>query len=396
MMFQIATIILLIPACFVTFYYLGLALYSLALRREASERGDRTDHSFAIIIPAHNEEKEIAQTLESCASLDYPRHQFRVYVVADNCSDRTAEMARENGATVLERRDESRKGKGYALEWAFNKILPAGNDALIVLDADSRLERHSLRAFSHCLASGIPVAQVNNLASNPDDSVLSYMVAVGNWIENELFYVPKSALGLAVFLRGTGMMFKREILIRVPWKVNSVAEDAEYTIDLLTNEIPVAFLREVRVSSGFPVNCDQLNVQRTRWARGNIGLAKRRALGLMWDGIRHGRVKWIDGGWTLLVLSRPIILLELFIAILLAIIAVVVSPGAFSTGLLYSAILLAVLQGIYFLGGILGLGLTTHRMGLLVRTPASLARLIFLSVVGSFRSGPAVWGRTPR
>lgn len=223
-------------------------------------------HTFAILIPAHNEENSISATLQSCGELNYPKEKYKVFVIADNCTDRTADIVRQNGATCFERFDEEKKGKGFALEWGFKQILPEGYDALVVLDADCQLANHALRIFDNYLKKGEKVLQANDAASNPDSNAMSYAVAIGNLIENRLFYAPKSKLGLAVFLRGTGMVFRREILEKHPWNTHSVVEDVEYTLRLIKNGIKVNFVNEVKVSSEFPATKDQLRVQRERWA----------------------------------------------------------------------------------------------------------------------------------
>jgi glycosyltransferase involved in cell wall biosynthesis len=112
-------------------------------RKENVSIEGNPSHTFAIVIPAHNEEKTLSTTLHSCAGLNYPKDKYKIFVIADNCSDRTAEIARDNGAVCLERYNEEEKGKGFALEWGFKQILPEGHDALVVLDADCQLDGHA-------------------------------------------------------------------------------------------------------------------------------------------------------------------------------------------------------------------------------------------------------------
>ena len=116
------------------------------------------------------------------------------------------------------------------------------------------------------LRIGDRLLQANDAASNPDVNSMSYAVAVGNLIENELFYAPKSDLGMAVFLRGTGFVLHRDILEDFPWQAHSIAEDMEYGINLIKSKIRIRFVPEVKVSSNFPVQQDQLSIQRIRWA----------------------------------------------------------------------------------------------------------------------------------
>jgi glycosyltransferase involved in cell wall biosynthesis len=395
MVLHLLCLVFLIPAAGATLYYALLAACAFP-RRDAADAGPaEAVHSFAVVIPAHDEERTLPASLESCAALDYPADKFRVFVVADNCTDRTAEVARAGGVICLERRDTARRGKGFALEWAFARVLPPGFDAVVVLDADCRLDRHALRAFDHCLAAGDRVLQASYVASNPDASATSYAVAVGNALENELFYAPKSRLGLAVFLRGTGMVLHSDVLARHPWDARSAVEDTEYSVRLLRAGLPIRFLRGVRVWSDFPQGRDDLRVQRARWA-GNVGFGRREALGLLADGLLRGRPLLIDAGWTLGVLSRPLVLLQLLAALALAGLGVWQAPGSVSAALLAAALTLAAMQGAYFALGVALLGLDRRRFRRLLGAPLVVLELLGMALAGMVRSGTGPWVRTPR
>lgn len=395
MFLQILCILFLIPAALVCLYYMSLALFALISRKGSESIEGNPSHTFAIIIPAHNEEQNISTTLRSCAGLDYPKDKFQVFVIADNCSDKTAEIARRDGAICFERADDTRKGKGFALEWGFKRILAEGHEALVVLDADCQLDNQSLRLFDHYLKKGEKVLQANYVASNPDMSAMSYAVAVGNLIENQLFYAPKSKLRLAVFLRGTGMFFRRDVLEQHPWDAHSIVEDVEYTLRLIKGGIKVSFVDEVKVFSQFPDKKSQLQVQRMRWAR-NLGFSKTQALKLIWEGIVQGRGLLADAGWTLLVFSRPLVLLELFIAVILGLFSVWLLPGPLSKGLFATGLILALIQFVYFGVGIALLGLNSRRIVLLLSSPATIGRLILISILGVFGVRGNIWARTPR
>ena len=395
MVLQILCILFLIPAALVAFYYAFLALYVILSRKEIGLRDGEPKHTFAIVIPAYNEEQNILNTLNSCAELDYPKDKYKIFVIADNCSDRTAEFVNKNGASCLERYDEGKKGKGFALEWGFKQILPQGHDALVVLDADCHLDSHALRIFDYYLKKGEKVLQANDLASNPDNNAVSYAVAVGNLIENRLFYAPKSKLGLAVFLRGTGMVFRREILEQHPWQAYSIVEDVEYTLGLIRSRVKVRFLDGVNVSSEFPVEKDQLQVQRIRWAR-NLGFGRTQALKLIWEGMTKGRGLLIDAGWTLLVLSRPLVLLELFVTVILGLLCAWLLPGSLSNGLLAAGLIILLIQGLYFGSGVLLLGVNARRLSFLLGSPVTIGRLILISLLGLLGVKGNIWARTPR
>jgi 1,2-diacylglycerol 3-beta-glucosyltransferase len=395
MVLQMLCIVLLAPAALACAYYLFLAAAALLTCGKTAPPGANAVHIFAILIPAHNEEAGLAATLSSCGDLDYPADKVRVYVVADNCTDRTAEVAAAGGAVVLERRDDKRRGKGFALAWALERVLPERPDAVVVLDADCRIDRHALRAFDERLAAGDAVLQANDVAANPEDSGVSYAVAVGNLLENDLFYAPKSRLGMAVLLRGTGMVFRRDVLERHPWRALSVTEDTEYTLALLRAGVHVRFVLHARVLSDFPAHAGDLRVQRQRWA-GSLRFGKGQALRLMAEGIVSRRGVLLDLGWTLLVLSRPLVLAEALAALLLAVLCVWLAPGALSTSLLATGLTILLLQGLYVGLGVVRLGVNLRRLSLLAGSAVALARLLWITLQGVFGGGKLAWATTIR
>jgi cellulose synthase/poly-beta-1,6-N-acetylglucosamine synthase-like glycosyltransferase len=392
-----AAVASLIPAMLVCFYYWLLLLAAVFRKRQGPETAPRHPlDRFAIIIPAHNEEDTLGKTLENCMSLDYPHSSFDVFVIADNCTDGTAKLAEEFGVKVLERHDTSKKGKGFALAWALERILPLEHDGIVILDADCTIDCNALRVFDTYFATGGKVLQANCVVANPDDSPISYALAVGNLIENELFYAPKSALGLAVFLRGTGMAFKREVLVSHPWLAHGIVEDVEYSQTLIGSGIKVCFVPEVKVRSDFPITGQQLKVQRTRWSSGNVEIGKKHAISVMWRGLKSGQKEYIDAGWTLLVLSRPLVLIELGLAIVMSLASCYVIPAMTGCWPLFAGLVVMGLHVIYLLVGVFMVGITTRRVLLMMRAPLVLGNLLFIAVMGILGAGKDDWAKTPR
>jgi cellulose synthase/poly-beta-1,6-N-acetylglucosamine synthase-like glycosyltransferase len=379
---HLLTLLLFLPAAGACLYYVGLALVGLCVRSRRLPTGCPSLHSFAIVIPAHNEESIIAETLRCCAALDYPTDKFQVFVIADNCADRTAALAVGMGASCLERHDPERHGKGHALEWALPQVLAHGLDAVLVLDADCRLEREALRLFDWYLSDGSPVLQAAVVAAGPDASATSYAVAVGHVLENDLFYRPKDRLGLTVFLRGTGMVLARAVLEAHPWQAHSIVEDKEYTLRLLRAGLPVCFVADVRVSAAAPFDLAQLRVQRRRWTAGTFRFSKRRALRLMAEGVRCWRWPLVEAGWTLLVQVKALLMLELLATLLVGCVGRWLEPGWRSDVLLALSGALVLLYGLYAGLGVAVLGLTRRRLDLLLRLP-----LVIVHLVGIFVSG---------
>ena len=344
---------------------------------------------FAFIVPAHNEETGIVATVQSLKKVDYPSGRFDVFVVADNCTDKTAEVARKAGAEVLERRDDTLRGKGYALRFAFESILSLDYEAVVVVDADSVVSENFLSGLNMRIRDGQKVIQALYGISNPDNSVLTYLFQVGNLIENKLYWIPKDILGLPILLRGNGMCFTREILERYPWDSFTIVEDTEYGLKLLEQGERVRFASELGVFAYQPENLEQANIQRVRWASGNATLTRSRALRCIYKGIWKRDIGQIDIGVTLLAGSKPLLLLA---NILLTALALFLGNSLI---VVWSAALLLG-QGMYICLGIFMNGLSIRNMGLLLLSPLYLAWLCVVSVLGLVGFRKNQWLRTAR
>lgn len=397
MLLELLAFVLLIPAVLIAFYYMFLAVVGIITRTQKIKQPALAgkNFNFAIVIPAHNEALTIAKTLQSCNEIDYPEDKYSVFVIADNCSDSTEEIVLQHNAQCMVRENKELPGKGNALAWCFDKLLKQDFDAFIVLDADCTIDSHALLVFNQYLDNGELVLQANDVSSNPDDSAMSYAVSVGNLIENDLFYVAKDTLGLPVQLRGTGMVLTKKILQLYSWNAGSVVEDMEYSMLLLKNGINIRFIREAKVSSDFPVHQEQLEIQRTRWA-GNLGFGKKDAVKLMLEGIQKKSLTFFDLGLSFLVLSRPLVLAELILAMFVSYLCVVFYPGLISTSLFVTALITFAVQAVYFSLGIFLLGLNIKRLYFLFSAPFIIARLALISFVGMMKFGNQSWTKTPR
>jgi 1,2-diacylglycerol 3-beta-glucosyltransferase len=393
---QVVCTLLVTLAAAVCLYHLILAVVGLWIRRKSADIGQTSRHRFAIVVPAHNEEATLGATLDCLSSLDYPKDKCHVYVIADNCTDGTARVAEREGVTCLARQDPQRRGKGYALEWAFPRVLSDGWDALVVLDADCSLDTHALRSFDRHLISGHRVLQANDAVANVDQNSLTYLLGLANFLENDLFYAPKSALGLAVFLRGTGMVFHRSILMDHPWAARSLVEDMEYSYRLLNEGIRVRFVREVRVLSDFPACRGQLSVQRSRWIRGAGHVACTLGLRSLWNGFRRRKLLWIDAGLSAFFISRSLVAGQLLLTLATALLCAWLDGGAWSRITLFSTVGCFAAYLLYASLGVALSGVTARRLRFLLETPLVVARYVWMAVRTALVAGPTVWERTPR
>ena len=378
------------------YYYFLLFVHLFAKKKLQPVAKSTGLRRVAMVIPAHNEATCILQTLHSCKGLTYPQDKYKIIVIADNCDDETAEIARHEGVRVLERRDLEQKGKGFALAFAFTALLQEDFDTFLVIDADCDIDPQSLTVLNAYLACGYAAVQLNYTVSNPDASPMTYALAVGNYIENAFFYSPKSTLGLAILLRGTGMALTREVLLENPWESFSITEDVEYGINLIKKGLGIAFVHEASVRSTFPVDRKQLEVQRTRWASGSLGFGRKEALKLIISGIRQRRWLLVDGGCTFLVLSKPIVLLCAGISLLLSLACVLVGPLPITYLLVNISIIDGIFLSLYFILGVFFMGITVQRVNLLLQVPGIIIRLMWISLKGLVDKIDRQWEKTPR
>lgn len=383
------TFILFVPLFFVTLaiaYLSALGVAALCMNAEVCGSAVASMR-FVVVVPAHNEEGGLAATLSSLCRLDYPKDLFQIVVVADNCSDGTVSVAKSFNVRCIERSDNDRLGKGYALSFAFDRVLEENFDAIVVLDADNCISPNFLKNMSDCFARGHRVVQAKNTVKNPLESALTWILAVGNSIENNLYCAGKARVGLSAPLRGTGMCFSRDILVRFPWSASSVAEDTEYGLTLVENGHAIYFSEESEVMSDAPVNLEMLMAQRIRWASGNMHLARRNAFHLLWAGMRAGKPILADTGWSMLVRSKPLMF-------------------AASCGLFFVSMILQELQAwssltllmwvAYFGAGIWSAGISPRSVLLTLFSPFYLVWLVVIALFGCAGFRGRLWARTAR
>jgi cellulose synthase/poly-beta-1,6-N-acetylglucosamine synthase-like glycosyltransferase len=353
MIAQVVVYTLLVPATMACLAYFIPTLIGLIPRRR--KRNSFPTHSFAILIPARNEETTLPATLQSLSVLDYPPELVRVFVVADNCTDRTATVARWLGAVCLVRTDPVKIGKGHAvafgLEWV-NKELP---DIVMILDADCRLNPTALRELDAAFVDGADVVQCAVRSENADDGPAGYVAAVGARVdEGQARGVDR--LGLSIRLRGTGMAMRRMVLQRVPWTAFGLAEDVEYGRELRAAKIRVRHCANAVVACEAPTVIDELFRQRRRWRMAGI------------------------------LASKPLVLCHLIAAtIVAALLGFFVWPAA-----------LIVLTGMIYLRAAWLVGPARRRTGAILQSPGIVLRLGLMTLTGLVRKDSMKWERTGR
>ncbi|MBE5806162.1 MAG: glycosyltransferase [Clostridiales bacterium] len=256
-------------------YQLVISLCSLIKVKEKPLVKDK-EHRFMAIIPAHNEEKVIVNLVESLKNQNYNKNLYDIYVIADNCTDRTAEIAKEAGAIVYERFDEDHKTKGYALNWFLKQKIEedAPYDAFCIFDADNIVDNNFLKAMNKKLCQGEDVVQGYRDIKNPTDSWVSAGYAIFYWTMNRFYHLARYNLGLSPLINGTGFMVKFDVVKPDGWNTKTLTEDIEFSLKRIIEGKKLGWATDAIVYDEQPVGFKQSWSQRSRWTVGHIQCLK--------------------------------------------------------------------------------------------------------------------------
>ncbi len=229
-------------------------------------------NKFMAIIPAHNEESVIKNLIDSLKNQNYPEELIDIYVIADNCTDKTAEIARSVGAIVYERFDEEHKTKGYALNWFLNQKIQedAQYDAFCVFDADNIVDENFIKNMNKKLCQGEDVVQGYRDIKNPTDSWVASGYAIFYWMMNRFYHLARYNLGLSPLINGTGFMVKFDVIKSTGWNTKTLTEDIEFSLKRIIEGKKLGWATDAIVYDEQPVGFRQSWVQRSRWTVGHI------------------------------------------------------------------------------------------------------------------------------
>lgn len=366
---------------------LFLAWRSAGSPRPAPPETEETPF-FSIIVPAHNEQEMIAGTAEKILAFDYPEDRFALYVVADNCTDDTAERARRAGANVLERTDAVNKGKGHALAHALEQIKQKGgtSDAILFLDADSSPNKDYLRVMARYIVRGDGMIQGRYDVDGPDRTWFTRLTSVSFVLRNRWQFPAVDALGLTLPLRGSGMCFAAPVIDRIGWTAHGLTEDTEMTLRLIRDGVRVSFAPDAVSRQFMPGTPKEAVTQRLRWSAGERGV--RSTLLKQEIPWAVGQKRWRDA-LSLLLMAAPPFSLQLCAAVLLA------AAAWFTAESVLRCASIAVVAGYggYFLLGVERL----DRRGIqaVLMLPAFVLWRVGVYALACVRK-PISWVRTPR
>ena len=230
------------------------------------------DHRFMAIIPAHNEQEVVGNLIESLKNQTYNKELYDIYVIADNCTDNTAKVAKEAGAIVLERFDETKKTKGYALDWFLQQKIKedAPYDAFFVFDADNIVDKDFIKNMNRKLCQGEDVVQGYRDIKNPTDSWISAGYALFYWTMHKFYHLARYNIGLSPLLNGTGFMVRFDIVKPTGWDTQTLTEDIEFSLKRIIDGRKLGWSTDAIVYDEQPVGFKQSWSQRSRWTVGHI------------------------------------------------------------------------------------------------------------------------------
>ncbi len=256
-------------------YQLVVSVCSLIKLKDKPIIEDKQNR-FMAIIPAHNEAAVVANLVESLKNQDYPKELYDIYVIADNCTDNTAQVARDAGAIVYERFDETKKTKGFALQWFLAQKIEedAPYDALCIFDADNIADVNFLKAMNKKLCQGENVVQGYRDIKNPTDNWITAGYAIFYWTMNRFYHYARYNIGLSPLLNGTGFMVRFDVIKPTGWDTKTLTEDIEFSLKNIIEGRRLGWATDAIVYDEQPTGFKQSWSQRSRWTVGHIQCLK--------------------------------------------------------------------------------------------------------------------------
>ena len=270
LLIQILTVI---PSIWLAF----VVIWGLSRRKKTYPNADRQAR-FAVVICARNEEAVIDKLLTSLSQQKYPQDKLRIFVLADHCTDHTAQIASGfDRVIVMERNEGPTRGKGDVLAWGIRRIMKEYGDdidSFAFFDADNIVREDYLIHINDMLQSGEEIVQGNRLGGGPYKTFVTKWFAIYWMLYSFLFSYPRQKMGLSAFLTGTGFAVKKEVL-SAGWRTSSITEDVEFSVQQCLAGRRVAFCLDAVCFDEQPSEIRVLFRQLIRWCTGSYQILRR-------------------------------------------------------------------------------------------------------------------------
>lgn len=279
-------------------YFLVTGIIGLILKNKIKFKNSKKYNNFAILVAARNESKVIGNLIDSLKKVNYPKENYNIYVIPNNCTDNTEEVSKKTGAKVIKCTIPT-KTKGEVLRFAMDKLKSNKEiDAYIVFDADNVVHPEFLNKMNDTVNSGYRVAQSFRDAKNPSDNWLSGSYTLFYLIQNVFFNHARMTFNGSSSINGTGFMIKKSYIDEVGFQTYSLTEDVEFTGQCALNKEKIVFVEDAITYDEYPVSFASSWKQRKRWTAGMLTCLRLYSPKLIIDYLKTGNIASLDMGLT--------------------------------------------------------------------------------------------------
>ena len=296
------------------FFVTGLWGFARNGRKQIKEHAPKT--RFAVLIAARNEEKVITNLIDSLKNQNYPKDMYTIYVIANNCTDNTAGVAKKAGAKLLPCEGVV-KTKGDVLKQTYARFLDNDEvDAFAIFDADNIVDPNFLKEMNNALCSGFNVAEGNRDSKNVSDNWLSGSYSLFYYMQNFFFNKARMNMGLSAAINGTGFVVKKSVIVKYGFEPVTLTEDSEFTAQCSINGERIAYVEKAITYDEHPVRFKDSWNQRKRWSKGTLQCLRTYGGRLLKNIFKNSNMTSLD---MLMMFIAPVVqVISLFIVIMLA------------------------------------------------------------------------------
>ena len=299
---------------FYALYYIITGLFAF-YNKNGKIRKYKAKTRFAILIAARNEEKVIGNLLDSLNKQNYPKELYDIFVIPNNCTDKTREIAVNKGATIIDCQVPV-SSKGDALKFSFKFMLQnyPEYEAYCIFDADNIVHPNFLKRMNDAKLAGYKVAQGYRDSKNPSDTWISSCYSLYYLVQNYFFNQARMNMGWSSSINGTGFMISKEVITEYGFNTITLTEDIEFAAQCALNNTKIAFVKDAITYDEQPLSFSQSWKQRKRWSIGTFQCLFKYSGKLLKEGVKRKIPQSIDMS---LFFLAPIMQVLTFIMILL-------------------------------------------------------------------------------
>lgn len=317
---EIVNLVFTILTTIVSLFYFHFIIFAIVgLFAKKKYKKAKVQHRFAVIIPARNEEKVIGNLIESLRASDYPQDKLDIFVMAHNCTDKTAQVGRDLGVKVYEYNNDKERTKGFALKYLFEQFkvdFPNGideYDGYFVFDADNLVSKNYIDKMNDAFEANGENAIITSFrnSKNFGSNLMSGMYGMYFLYGCRYEMRGRAAVGMSGRVYGTGHLMSSKVL-KDGWPYVTLTEDWEFTADQLIDEHRIRYCDEAVMYDEQPVDFGVMWTQRVRWQKGHLLVCKT-SLGKLIKNFFNPKKKYKVSTYDLMANSLPFCLLYVFL-----------------------------------------------------------------------------------